>query len=85
MINWMNPDEFIGFAATELLVSADELALETVFREIRTWSSLNALVFISRINEETDILISASDLAACKTLRDIHQLIISRSDGTLHH
>jgi acyl carrier protein len=56
--------------------------MNTSFRSIRTWSSLNALVYISRINEETDVLISASDLAACQTLEEIHQLLKSRLHGT---
>lgn len=71
------------FTADELLVSPGEVTPETEFRNTRTWSSLNALIFISRISEETNVLISAGDLASCKTFGDIHNLVISRSDGAL--
>lgn len=73
-------ENFLQFTADELLVSAGEVTAETAFRDIRTWSSLNALIFVSRISEETDVLISAGDLASCQTLGDIHNLVISRSD-----
>jgi acyl carrier protein len=75
-------EKFLQFTADELLVNSDEINMNTTFRSIRTWSSLNALVYISRINEETDVLISASDLAACQTLEEIHQLLKSRLHGT---
>ncbi len=74
-------EQFLQFTADELLVSPAELMAETEFRNIRTWSSLNALIFVSRISEETNVLISAGDLASCKTLGEIHSLVISRSNG----
>jgi acyl carrier protein len=75
-------EKFLQFTADELLVNSDEINMNTTFRSIRTWSSLNALVYISRINEETDVLISASDLASCQTLEEIHLLLKSRLNGT---
>ena len=74
-------ENFLQFTADELLVSRNELNQDTEFRTIRTWSSLNALIFVSRISEEMNVLISASDLASCKTLQEIHQLVISRFNG----
>jgi acyl carrier protein len=82
MHDLLSIEKFLQFTADELLVNANEINMSTTFRSIRTWSSLNALVFISRINEETDILISASDLASCQTLEEIHLLLKSRLNGT---
>lgn len=70
---------FILYAEDELRVKP--LNADTEFRKISTWSSLNALIFISGINERTDVLISSADLAACKTLGDIHRLILNRTRG----
>ncbi len=73
-------NSFIHYAENELQVK--QLSERTEFRKISTWSSLNALLFISGINERTDILISSADLAACTTLGDIYRLIQNRSHGT---
>jgi acyl carrier protein len=82
MHDLLSIEKFLQFTADELLVDANEINKNTTFRSIRTWSSLNALVFISRINEEIDVLISASDLSSCQTLEDIHLLLKSRINGT---
>lgn len=81
MIDLTHPDTFLHFVSAELQVGADRISDETEFRGIATWSSLNALLFISRVNEESNVLISAADLAGCKTLGDIRRLIIRRSHG----
>lgn len=81
MTDLLQPQQFIEFTATELQVSPEQISVNTEFRNIITWSSLNALLFISRVNEETNVLISAADLAGCKTIGDIHQLITQRYDG----
>lgn len=72
----MDLNAFMEFATEELLLKSDEIHAQSEFRELRTWSSLNALVLISRIHDETGILISSSQLANCKTITDIHQLIV---------
>lgn len=76
-------EDFLNFTANELMVSSESISLETSFRDISTWSSLTALLYISRINDETTILISSSDLAVAKTLNDIYQIVVSRTDGTI--
>jgi acyl carrier protein len=81
VIDLLHSDHFLHFTAIELQVNPTQLSVDTEFRNIITWSSLNALLFISRINEETNVLISAADLAGCKTIGDIHHLIIQRSNG----
>lgn len=82
MHDLLSIEKFLQFTADELLVGANEINKNTTFRSIRTWSSLNALVFISRINEELNVFISANDLASCQTIEDIHLLLKSRFNGT---
>ena len=72
---------FLKFTATELMVPFEKISFKTKFRQISTWSSLNALIYISRINEETNVLISANDLVESETISDIYQLILKRFNG----
>lgn len=78
-------EDFINFTAIELMVPEESISLETSFRDISSWSSLTALLYISRINDETDVLISSTDLASAKTLNDIYQIVISRSNGIIQN
>lgn len=84
MISILNDENtFLEFTANELMVSLDEINFETEFRSISSWSSLNALIYISSINEETAVFISSTDLAQLVCIRDIYNLILSRSNGTI--
>lgn len=74
-------NDFIRFLEEELLLSEGEVLAESEIRSLRTWSSLNALILISRINDETGILLTAGDLAGCKTIKELHQLVADRSNG----
>ena len=74
---------FLEFTANELMVSLNEINFETEFRSISSWSSLNALIYISSINEETGVFISSSDLAQLISIEDIYNLILSRLNGTI--
>lgn len=67
--------DFVHFLENELMLSQGEVQAESEIRALRTWSSLNALILISRINDELDILLSASDLAKCTKVLDLHRLI----------
>lgn len=68
-------NDFIELVENELSLEKNELNASTEFRSIRTWSSLNALVLLARIHEETAKLLTASDLASCTTIEDIHKQI----------
>ena len=74
-------ETFLDFTAYELSISNNSISLETRFRNIPTWSSLNALIYISRINEKTNVLITSCDLSEIDNLGDIYNLIKERSNG----
>lgn len=75
MSKFMQLTEFVHFVESELMLNPGEVDATSEFRSLRTWSSLNALILISRINEETDFVITAGDLATCTTIKDLHQLL----------
>jgi acyl carrier protein len=71
----MNQEDFIQFTAKELMTDPQKLRLESRFRDLPRWSSLNALIYISRIREEFKVTISSRQLAESVTLGDIYQLV----------
>lgn len=77
----LSKDNFLKFTATELMIPVENISFDTEYRQIPTWSSLNALIYISRINEETNVLISTNDLVKSKTIEDIYQMITNRFNG----
>jgi acyl carrier protein len=74
-------ETFLDFTSSELSISKKSISLETCFRDIPSWSSLNALIYISRINEETNVLITSGDLSELNSLKDIYRLINERKHG----
>lgn len=73
-----NETTFLTFISTELLVSLEEISMSTELRQIRTWSSLNALVLISRINEEIDVIISSVDLVSIGSIADLYSFLLAQ-------
>jgi len=67
--------DFLSFSANEFQVGQSVLSLQTEFRCLPNWSSLNALIFISAINDEYGVLISSTDLSKSKTLGDLFDMI----------
>ena len=72
---------FHEFVAKELGINSADFNLETKFRELTIWSSLNALYLMTRISEEEEVFISAAEIASCSTFSDIHRLIQKKING----
>lgn len=70
--------QFIHFISQELMICPSKLNLDTNLRSIETWSSLNALILISRINEEIDLTMSTSDLSQLISVRDLYLFLQDR-------
>lgn len=50
--------------------------------KLRTWTSMQALIAVSAIDEHYNVLVSYEDLASVNTLEELHLLIISKKgDG----
>lgn len=65
----------LQLTADELNIPVEQLSLNSKFRDIPKWSSLNALLFISRVNEVTGVLISSKNLSDMVTLGDVNDFI----------
>jgi acyl carrier protein len=71
----LTESEFINFTAREFQLKPNELDLSDEFRNLRNWSSLNALIYISAINDNYGVLISSTELSKSKTLENLYHLI----------
>lgn len=71
----MHIERFKEIVSEEFNLPLEKVNGKIVFREMDAWSSLHALLFIARINEEVGVMISSADLAKCTVLDDIYLLI----------
>ena len=71
----MSELKFLEFTSKEFQVNNKELNFESEFRELPNWSSLNALIFISAVNDAYGVLISSTNLSKSKTLGDLFAMI----------
>lgn len=68
-------EDFILLLSEELSIDKEEVLPQSEFRELRNWSSLNALLILSRIHELNGVLLSPVQLSAAKTVQDFFELI----------
>lgn len=55
------------------------LTPDSLFRDLPEWSSMHALIIIALAETEYDVSISGEDLRGCKSVRDIYNVVSSRS------
>lgn len=71
----MQFERFKEIISEEFNIPLDKIHGDIIFRELDAWTSLHALLFIAKINEELGIMISSNDLSKCQVLNDIFKLI----------
>tara|TARA_R110000868_G_scaffold45840_1_gene151797 strand:+ start:809 stop:1039 length:231 start_codon:yes stop_codon:yes gene_type:complete len=69
--------DFLSFTSKEFQVEYSSLSMQTEYRNLPNWSSLNALIFISAIHDAYGVLISSTDLSRATTLGDLFAIIQS--------
>jgi acyl carrier protein len=67
-------NNFIDLLCDELALEKVEISPSSEFRGLRNWSSLNALLIMSKIHEENGVLISPLDLTKVKTVEEFFNL-----------
>jgi acyl carrier protein len=77
----MSSELYFKILSEELMTGTLDVKPDMEFRLIPTWSSLNALLLVSRLNEEFNVLISASELAQLVTIHDLFELIELKRNG----
>jgi len=75
----MDKAAFINVLQEEFEEPADNpLKESTDFRALEDWSSMMALIWLSKLNDHYQITISAEELAKAKTIDDLYQLSLAK-------
>jgi acyl carrier protein len=75
----MDANEFIkNFAAQFDDTDASEFTLETRFRELDEWSSLNALAILNMISKKYSIVLKPEEMKPTNTVQELFDLVQSK-------
>lgn len=75
----METHEFIkNFAAQFDDTDASEFTMETRFRELEEWSSLNALAILNMISKKYNIVLKADEMKTTNTVQELFDLVTSK-------
>lgn len=76
----IDPAGFLAhFAAQFEGLSVSEVSLETEFRQLPDWSSMQSLMVIATFDWEYGVTVSADELKAAKTVGDLYRLVLSKA------
>lgn len=75
----METTDFIkNFAAQFDDTDASEFTLETRFRELEEWSSLNALAIMNMIDKKYAVVLKADEMKPTNTVKELFDLVLSK-------
>ncbi len=75
----MDANEFIkNFAAQFDDTDASEFTLETRFRELDEWSSLNALAILNMISKKYSVVLKPEEMKPTNTVQELFDLVQSK-------
>jgi acyl carrier protein len=52
---------------------------DTVFRSIKGWSSMHALIIIAFVDTNYNVLLNGSDIKSAQTIRDLFNITLEKS------
>ena len=67
-----------NFAAQFDDTPADQIAVDTKFRDLDEWSSLIALSVIAMVDEEYGVTLKGDDIKSATTVKDIFAAVASK-------
>lgn len=74
----MDIKEFIEHFAEQFDELNSELTPETNFRQLEEWSSLVALLVITMVDEEYDIVLPPEEMRKTNTIQELFDLVQSK-------
>ena len=75
----MDANEFLkNFVAQFDDTDASEFTMETKFRELEEWSSLNALAILNMISKKYNIVLKADEMRTTNTVQELFDLVQSK-------
>ncbi len=74
----MTIQEFIDNVTDQFPSLSEELLPETRFREMPEWSSLEALLIITMVDEEYGIVLPPDEMRKTQTIQELYDLVVSK-------
>ena len=74
----MDIQAFINNVADQFDMLSVELTPETRFRDLDEWTSLTALLIITMIDDEYDIVLSPEEMRKTHTLQELYDIVASK-------
>ena len=75
----METADFIkNFASQFDDTDASEFTMETHFRELEEWSSLNALAILNMISKKYNLVLKAEEMRVTNTVQELFDLVQSK-------
>lgn len=75
----MDTKDFISnFAAQFDDTDIAEFTMETRFRELEEWSSLNALAILNMISKKYNLVLKAEEMRTTNTIQELFDLVQSK-------
>lgn len=74
----MNPRQFLERFAFAIEQDVSELSLDTEYKVLPVWDSLNTLSVIAMADADFGVVLSGKDLETCTTIGDLYELASSK-------
>lgn len=75
----METADFIkNFASQFDDTDVSEFTMDTRFRELEEWSSLNALAILNMISKKYNLVLKAEEMRATNTVQELYDLVQSK-------
>ncbi len=77
----MNAEQFLERFAYAIETDSSELSLDTDYKKLPVWDSLNTLSVIAMADADFGVVLGGKDIENCTTIGDLHQLAASKLAG----
>ncbi|WP_455665228.1 acyl carrier protein [Phocaeicola sp.] len=75
----MDLNQFVeNFADQFDETDVNDIKAETIFKDLKEWSSLMALSIIAMVDEEYDVKVKGDDIRNAHTVNDLYEIVKSR-------
>lgn len=71
----LDPNNFISLMRDQFQTEKDLVTMDYAFRELEEWSSMQALIILTCIDEAYGVTIAEAKLRNAKTFRDLYNLV----------
>ena len=75
----MNIEQFTKDLEAEFEeVQPDTISPDTIFKSIKGWSSMHALIIIAFVDSNCNVLLTGADIKSAQTIRDLYSIITEK-------